>query len=132
MKQEPRQPPEIIVRNTELPSPLRTVIEDRIQRLCDAHPIILRCRATIEGPGGHHRQGRFQLRIRVTLPGRELEVSRQSGEQPEVAVRDAFDAARRRVREKVHRLQRKVKAHAATGRRRPIRGVHNVSDPLGS
>jgi ribosome-associated translation inhibitor RaiA len=132
VKQEPRQPPEIIVRKTELPSPLRTDIEDRIQRLCDAHPIILRCHVTIEGPGGHHRQGQFQLRIRITVPGRELEVSRQTGDQPEVAVREAFAAARRRVREKVHRLQRKVKSHATSGRRRSTRGVHNVSDPLGS
>lgn len=132
MRQATRRPPEIIVRDTELPSPLRTDIEDRIQRLCDAHPIILRCRATIEGPGGHHRQGRFQLRIRITVPGRELEVSRQTGEQPEVAIREAFDAARRRVREKVHRLQRKVKSHATSGRRRATRGPHNVSDLAGS
>jgi hypothetical protein len=77
-------------------------------------------------PGGHHRQGRFQLRIRITLPGRELEISRRTGEQPEVAIRDAFDAARRRVVEKIDRLQRKVKTHASS------EGLHNVSEPEGS
>ena len=126
MRQATPRPPEIIVRNTVLSSPLRTDIENRIQRLCDAHPIILRCRTTVEGPGGHHRQGRFQLRIRITLPGRELEISRRTGEQPEVAVRDAFDAARRRVVEKIHRLHRKVKTHATSG------GPRNVSELSGS
>lgn len=104
--------PELIIRNAELPSLLRRRIESRILRLCERYSPILRCRTTVEGPGPHHRQGRFQLRIRITLPGGEIEVSRRSGREPEIAVREAFDAARRRVADRLDRL---VDAH----RRRP-------------
>jgi ribosome-associated translation inhibitor RaiA len=104
-------PPEVIVRHASLHSSIREVIEARIERLYTHCQSILRCRATVEGPGRHHRQGHFELRIRITLPGREIEISRCSGENPEEAIREAFEAARRRIQECSERNQRRVKTH---------------------
>lgn len=118
-----RQPPEVVIRHAELPSPLRQEIEEHVDRLCARHRSILRCRATIEGPGRHHRQGWFQLRLRMTLPGIQIEISRQTGDNPRVAIREAFAAGRRRVVERTQRLQRKVKTHhPGNGNRRNENG----------
>jgi ribosome-associated translation inhibitor RaiA len=106
-------PPEVLVLHTELRSALREDIEARIERLQTHGGRILRCRATVEGPGRHHRQGHFQLRLRIMLPGREIEISRQSGEHPEEAIREAFLAAGRRIREYLQRIGHRGKTHRA-------------------
>jgi hypothetical protein len=111
-----RRPPELVVRNTTLPPPVREEIELRVDRLYHFSRRILRCRATLEGPGRHHRQGYFQMRIRMHLPGCEIEVSRRAADEPADAIREAFAAARRSVRAHLERIRGDVKTHE-TGNR---------------
>jgi ribosomal subunit interface protein len=72
----------------------------KLDRLCDN---ITRCDVVVEAPPRHHRKGaRFHVRIDLTVPGREIVVSHdpQSDDGHEdvyLAVRDAFDAARRQL-----------------------------------
>ena len=74
---------------------------DRLDRVDDR---IRRCDVAIELPHRHQHQGqRFHVRIAVALPGREVVVSHEPGEDAAhesayVAVRDAFRAARRQLR----------------------------------
>lgn len=111
MEQLVRRPPELVVRNATLPPPVREEIESRVDRLYRSSRRILRCRATLEGPGRHHRHGYFQLRIRLRLPGHEIDVSRRAAEEPGEAIREAFGAARRSVKACLERMRGGVKTH---------------------
>ena len=64
---------------------------------------VARCEVTVEAPHRHQRHGRqWHVAIRLTLPGGDVVVSRDPGaaaghEDPYVAVRDSFRAARRQL-----------------------------------
>jgi cold shock CspA family protein len=79
---------------------------------------ISRCHVTVAAPHKHGRQGRlFEVYIDLTLPGREIAVGRShairhSHEDPYVALRDAFRAARRRLEEYERERRGAVKARA--------------------
>jgi ribosome-associated translation inhibitor RaiA len=72
----------------------------RLSRVSDR---IQRCDVQIELPHRHQQQGRrFHVGVVIALPGRLIAVTRDPGEDgahddPYVAVRDAFRAARRRL-----------------------------------
>ena len=65
---------------------------------------IMACRVVVEAPHRRHHKGKlYHVRIDMTVPGGELVVKREPGqhaahEDPYVAIRDAFDGARRRRR----------------------------------
>ena len=68
---------------------------------------IQRCVVALEQPHRHHRQGRlFHVRVELTVPGTTLVVSGDPGEEgahedAHVAIRDAFETARRRLHDHV-------------------------------
>ena len=78
-------------------------IKQRAAKLKRFFENILSCKVTIEAPHKHHNKGSiFQVNIDVTVPGKEIVVSREPGlnhahEDIYVAVRDAFAAARRQL-----------------------------------
>lgn len=80
---------------------------------------ILRCHVVVEEPHLHHRQGKiFHIKIHLTLPDDEIVVNRERAlnhahENPYVAVRDAFTAAKRLLQDYVRHRQRQVKRHEA-------------------
>lgn len=80
---------------------------DDLDQFCDR---IGNCSVTIGLAHRHHRQGRvYHVRIDLAVPGSRVMVSRDSGENHAhedlyVAIRDAFDAARRQLQDYVRRL----------------------------
>ncbi len=84
--------------------------EGRLSRYSDA---IQNCQVWVESPCGHHRKGDlFGVRIRLTVPGEEIAIDLQpSEEDPHLAVRKAFDAARRKLQDFERRRRGDVKAH---------------------
>lgn len=96
---------------------LDTRIRDKAAKLEEFYPRITSCRIVVEERDRHHHQGRqFTVSIDLRVPGREVFVGRDHHEDVYVAVRDAFDAAARKL-EDVARLQRgDVKLHEATQR----------------
>ncbi len=82
------------------------------------------CRVVVNVPHRHRREGNdYQLRIDLKVPGREIVVNREPGQQGDnrdvdIAIRDAFDEARRQLEEHARILRRDVKARepAAHGR----------------
>jgi len=74
-----------------------------IAKLARISDQITRCDVVVETPHRHHRQGRrFHVRVELTVPGRIIAVSHDRGsdaahEDVFVAVRDAFQAARRQL-----------------------------------
>jgi ribosomal subunit interface protein len=78
---------------------------------------IVHCRVVIEAPHRHSRKGnRYAVRITVAVPGREIAVSRsgprdQAHQDVYVAVRDAFNAMRRRLEDHARTRRGDVKTH---------------------
>jgi cold shock CspA family protein len=78
---------------------------------------IMSCRVVVGPAGKHHAQGNlYEVRIDLTVPGEEIAVTREPSEHTEhrdihVALRDAFDAARRKLEDYVRRRRRAVKSH---------------------
>lgn len=104
--------PQITLRGID-DAALEGKIRQRVQRLeryCDD---IQRCQVWVEAPSGHHRQGRLhEVRIRITVPDEELAVDDQPREEDlNVAIRNAFDAARRQLEDFARRRRGDVKAH---------------------
>jgi cold shock CspA family protein/ribosome-associated translation inhibitor RaiA len=78
------------------------------------------CHVALIGRSGKRRHGDlFQVRLRLTVPGRaDIVVDRNPGadhahEDPYVAIRDAFAAARRRLQDHVRRFSAPMKHHEA-------------------
>jgi cold shock CspA family protein len=70
------------------------------------------CRVTVEESQRRQHQGKlFSVRIDITVPGRELVVNRVEHEDLYVAVRDAFDAAKRQLEEQARKRRGDVKTH---------------------
>lgn len=109
--------PQISYRNFEAIPGLRERIEQEVSKLEKHYDRIVACRVMMEVP--HRKRGEgntFHTRIRVTVPGREIVVSRHpNGNQaladPFVAVRDAFAAMRRRLEDHSNRVRNQVKTH---------------------
>lgn len=83
---------------------------DRLERYCDR---IMRCRVVLELLGRHKRKGKeFSVRIDLKVPGGELAVTREPDENLQVALRDAFDAARRQLEDYARTQRGDFKRHA--------------------
>jgi len=91
---------------------LETLIRERAGRLDGFHPGIISCRAVVEEVARHKQQGKeFVVRLGIKVPGAEIAVSHEHGEDAFVAVRGAFDAARRQLEDHVRRRRGAVKTH---------------------
>jgi len=75
-------------------------IRRKVAKLESLAPGMTRCRVTLERRDYRHRRvGRYAVRIDVHLPSHEIVVSHQPDEDLAAAVRDAFAAAARRLKE---------------------------------
>ena len=63
-------------------------------------------------PHKHNHQGReFVVRLDIKVPGGELVVNHEHNADAHVAVRDAFDAAKRKLQDYARRQRGEVKRH---------------------
>ena len=101
---------------------IEAAIRDKVNKLSRFFDHIMSCRVTAGIIQKHKHQGKlFNIRIDVTMPGSEIVVNRDKAEDIYVAIRDAFDAAKRQVQEHVRRIRREVKAHEPEARGRVAR-----------
>lgn len=94
-----QSPLQITIRNLPHSDALETRIRESAEKLERFHPRITSCRVTVEESHRHQHQGRqFEVRVDVRMPGREeIVASRHQHEDVYVALRDAFDAAKRQL-----------------------------------
>ena len=110
-------PLEVHFHNTAKSDAIESMVRERAVRLERFADDIVSCRVTIDAPHKHHRQGKlFRVSVDVHLPGGHVVVSRDPSEHHAhediaVAIRDAFDAARRRLQDHLRIERGKVKAH---------------------
>lgn len=89
---------------------------EKLERYC---PDIVSCRVTVGAPHKNHHQGNiFQVTVDVRTPAGELVANRSpdshhAHEDAYVAIRDAFNAVRRQLKQQTHEKRGKVKTHEA-------------------
>ena len=93
--------------------PPSVAVEARIRDEADAlhhyYDRIQRCRVVVEMPHRHQHQGRlYAVHIDLTVPGREIVIGREptqnhAHEDVYVAIRDAFEAAKRQIQDHIRR-----------------------------
>lgn len=105
-------PVKIVFRGMKARPQVEAYVRERAARLDAVYDRIQRCDVVVELPHHSHRRGnQVRVRIELSVPGGRLAVSRDPGpdethEDVHVAVRDSFDAARRRLEDHVRRRLR--------------------------
>lgn len=107
-----QKPLQIIAEDFPLSAAMEAEIRERAAKLETFYDGIIGCRIAVTAPITHHRKGGpFTVRIDLTVPGAELVVNRQEEEDLAVAIREAFDAMRRRLEDYARRQRGAVKTH---------------------
>jgi ribosome-associated translation inhibitor RaiA len=115
---------------------------EKLESFCDR---ITSCRVIVEAPHRHHRKGKaFQVRVDLSVPGREIVINRApkrlsaakgtegqveknfienhrpskhaAHEDVYVAIRDAFNAAGRKLQDHMRRQSGAIKLHEVIAR----------------
>jgi ribosomal subunit interface protein len=93
---------------------LHNTIRERAEKLARFYSHIARCRVVLELAARHRHQGKqFTARIDLKVPGGEIVVTHEHDEDVQVALREAFDAAKRQLEDYGRRQRGDVKAHSA-------------------
>ena len=96
---------------------------DKLDQFCAE---IMSCRIVVEAQHHHHHKGNlYHVRLDITVPDSEIVISRghdlhHAHEDAYVAIRDAFDHARRKLEDYTRRRQQHVKTHEAPDHGRVI------------
>jgi cold shock CspA family protein/ribosome-associated translation inhibitor RaiA len=120
-------PIEITYRNLEPTSAMETAVRKRATSLARYCPQIQECRVVVEAPHRNLRKGKlYHVAVDINLPGKKLVVSRNPKEHMAhqdfyVAIRDAFDAARRELMDEIRQRRMQVKSHAGGHHGRVVR-----------
>ncbi len=108
-------PVQIILRGIPGSPALEAAIREKSGRLEHVFDGILGCRVAVELAGRHKSQGgEFSVRVGLKLPGDEIVVDREHDQDVYVALREAFDAARRQLEDFVS-LRRSGRHSAVNG-----------------
>lgn len=105
-------PLQITIRDIEHSDVLDAHIRDKVKKLDDFFDRIISCRVVVELPHKHHHQGKqFNVRIDIGVPGSEIVVNRDHHEDIYVALRDAFDVAKRQLEDYARKMRGDTKSH---------------------
>lgn len=105
-------PLQITIRDVEHSAALETHIRDKAEKLGEFFARIMSCHVVVEMPHKHHRQGKqFNVRIDIGVPGGEIVVNKDTNEDVYIALRDAFDAAKRQLEDHARKVRGDVKNH---------------------
>jgi ribosome-associated translation inhibitor RaiA len=86
-------------RDFQLTDAMRAAIEQHAAALEGYYRRLTGCHVVIEAPVHQHcRSGPFSVRLDLRTPRAELVITKQHADVPAIAIREAFDAARRRSR----------------------------------
>lgn len=91
-------PLQISLHGIEHSDALYNAIRDKAEKLDRYYDRIMSCRVVLECGGRHKRHGKqFTVRIDLKVPGGEIVVTKEHDEEVQIALREAFDAARRQL-----------------------------------
>jgi ribosomal subunit interface protein len=94
-------PLQITFRNVDHSPALEAAVRERMDKLEHACPTIMSCRVVLESVAAHKHHGKtYSVHIDVKVPRHEVAITRDQEEDIYVALREAFEAAKRRLVEK--------------------------------
>ncbi len=110
-------------------------LRERVAWLERFWPQMISCRVVVRGVHQRHHSGSLQYEIGITLrvPGKEIAVSQHPTEAKQhydlqVAIRDAFDSARREVEDYVRLLRRETKHREVPAQAKVVRLPRTAGD----
>ena len=113
-----KNPLELTFRNMDHSDAVEADVRKRVEKLDRYYPnMIMGCRVVVEKNHQHHHQGNlFHTRIDITVPGKELVVSREPNqhhahEDMHVSIRDAFEAVKKQLEHYRDKIRHEVKVH---------------------
>lgn len=107
-----QSPLKLTVHGVDHSEALEARIRAKVEKLEEFFDHITSCRVAVEMPHKHSQQGKqFSVRIDIGVPGNEIIVTRNHAEDVYVALRDAFDAAIRQLKDYTHKLRGEIKQH---------------------
>ena len=110
-------PLQITFRDFPQSAALEAAIREKAEKLNQFYPHIMRCHVVLEMPAKHKHQGKeFTVRIDLTVPGKEIVITHDHHEDAYVALRDAFDIAKRQLDDFGRRQRGDVKMHDSESR----------------
>ncbi len=110
-------PLEITFRDIPQSDFIEAKIREKAAKLDTFYDHIMACRVIVEAPHGHHNKGKlYHIIIDITVPDGELVADRSpkdhhAHEDVYVAIRDAFNAARRQLQDYSRKRRGDVKQH---------------------
>lgn len=108
-------PLQITSRDFDLTDAIKAEIMEKAIKLEKFYDRITRCRIVVETPHRHHHEGKlYNVHIYITLPGGELIIKREPDEDLYVAIRNSFNAAKRKLEDYSRRQRGDVKHHEET------------------
>lgn len=102
-----RLPLQITFRNVQSSPAVEATIREQAEKLEKFYDRIISCRVVVDAPHRHHHKGKlYHVQIELSVPQNQLVVNRHPQDEPShedlyVAVRDAFDTAKRQLQEYV-------------------------------
>ncbi len=101
-------------------------VRERARKLERFHDRITSCRIVVAASHRHHKGNLYSVTVDLTVPGGELVANREpreceSHQDLYVALRDAFDAAVRKLEDYLHRQRGMVKSHEVPEHGRVVR-----------
>lgn len=131
----PRIPVQVTFRHLPVSPAVVQRVTAEAQKLRRYAEAIKHCHAVVISPHRHHRQGRrYAVHLEIGMPGRVVAIAREpaarvrsvgaeriekriepAGQDKDlhVVIRQVFDAARRRLQDRMRRMRGEVKHHAA-------------------
>jgi ribosomal subunit interface protein len=107
-------PLQISMHGIEHSDALYNAIREKAEKLERYYDRIMSCRVVLELAGHHKRHGKqFTVRLDLKVPGGEIAITREHDEDLQIALRDAFDAARRKIEDYARGQRGDVKHHVA-------------------
>ncbi len=110
-------PAQITFRGTPHSEAVEARIREQVAKLDEFYAQIMSCRVLVEGRHHHHHQGNlYHVRVEIEVPGKDIVASHEQHDQHAhedvyVAIRDAFNAARRQLQDHAREQRSDVKHH---------------------
>lgn len=89
-------------------------VRERTDKLGQIFDGVRECRVSVEGPD----DGRFRVRVYLSVPDAEVAIDRQDGANLPMAVRESFDAAEERLADYVRRGKESAEKGSRRSKRR--------------
>ena len=108
-------PVQITFRHMETSEAVESRVRDLAGHLAVFSDKITSCRVVLDSPHRHHHQGKvFNVKVQLALPGDDVVVDmerpdRDGHEDVYVVIRDAFDAAKRQLQQRMSSLRNEEK-----------------------